>query len=290
LAIKSVMSVFRRSATAIVVVLACVNINILANPWDILPTPLQVLQEAGIERDPQAIQAVLLDDQRDPELRLESALALAQLEHRESVPVLIQAIDEEIHEVRFGAITALIYMPSTEAVPKLCSVVHSSRDERSRRQAVTALSQTDSRLATQCIVDVAVNENESLRTRRSAVRVLWKIKATVESVDGLVPLLESQDTELRALTALCLHRSYSGSRAIQESLGITDSLVSATQDSELYDDIFYLVIRALEASSGQVFVDEVIQPQRGRQFLEYFAANRYLVAEDVRLWSESRKR
>ncbi len=253
-------------------------------------TPLEIMDRAGIERDPKSIQAVLFDRARDPELRHQSALALAQLEDRASVPALIKAIDESEPRARQGAMAALMYLPSIDAVPKLCDVVHSDWDRDSHGFAIIALSQIESHAATQCIVDAAANENETIQARRQALFLLWEVKKDVESVDGLIPLLKNPNTTLRALAALCLNRSYYQSKTIHESLKITDALVSSALDPELYMGNFFDVVKALEVLSGQPFIDASIRPEAGKEFLKYFDENRFLVTEDVRTWSESRER
>lgn len=290
LAIDRVMNILELRSIATWAVLLCASGNIHAQMWDVLPTPLDVMEEAGIERDPQSIQAVLLDSERDPELRFKSALALAQLQDRESVAVLIKVIDDNEPRARQGAITALMFMPSIDAIPKLCSMVHSAWDGDTRRYAVNSLSQIDSSLATQCIVDAAANENESIQTRRAALHVLLGVKKNVESVDGLVPLLESPDTILLALAALCLNRSYYQSKAIHKSLRITDALVSSALDRELNQVIYFDVIKALELVSGQTFIDPSIRREAGKELLNFLDANRFLVSEDVRIWSEGLER
>lgn len=267
--------------------LCCGYVNVQAQTWDVLPTPLDVMQEAGVARDRQSIQAALFDSDRDPELRFQSALALAQLEDRASVPVLIKAIDESEIRVRQGAMIALTYMPSIDAIPNLCSVVHSASDSDSHLYAIGALSQTESSFATQCIVDAATNENETIPTRRQALHALWEIKTDVESVDALVPLLESPETSLRALAALCLNRSYYQSETIHKSLGITDALVSSVLDRELFLNIYFDAIEALEDISGETFIDDSLSAKELVYFIEI---NRDRISEDVLTWSESLER
>jgi hypothetical protein len=89
------------------ILLVCVNSQLRAQMWDVLPTPLDTMSATDIAHGRRSIQAVLFHRQRDTRLRYRSAMALVQLGDRDAVQALIKAIDVNGTTARKRVVTAL---------------------------------------------------------------------------------------------------------------------------------------------------------------------------------------
>ena len=87
-----------------------------AGLWDVMPTPLMLMQDAGIPTTVEAISEVLADEAQKDEFRYWAAMALGQLGDDRAIPWLISSLSDQKEFVRAGAASALYYIPSAEAV------------------------------------------------------------------------------------------------------------------------------------------------------------------------------
>lgn len=144
----------------------------ITQEWDVLPTPLHTMEEAGVDLDVDSIVAVMADSGQDPQLRWRAALALGQLGDESAIPALLSALADSEVVVRAGAAAALKYLPKDYLVSPLCQTATNDVDEAPRHNAVLAIGMIKSQEATDCLVAVTANERETVKVREFAAVVL----------------------------------------------------------------------------------------------------------------------
>ena len=140
--------------------------------WDVGPTPLDIMQKAGVPANVDAISEILVDAAREEQFRFWAALALGQLGDDGAIPVLLSSLSDQIVLVRLGAATALGYIPSEKSTQPLCKTALHDHDPAPRHGAVTSLSAVMTDATTQCLVRVAVNEQETTKVRLLSLNLL----------------------------------------------------------------------------------------------------------------------
>lgn len=96
-----------------------------ASTWDVSPTPLDQMQEAGVSISVDAISKILADPKQDVQLRYSAAMALGQLADKSAIPALVASLSDSDPNVRIGAAGALMYLPDEGIVQVLCeTAVH----------------------------------------------------------------------------------------------------------------------------------------------------------------------
>jgi len=144
--------------------------NILSDMgWDVGPTPLMVLEEAGIIPTAENVAKVLNDPSQPPKLRHWAAMALAQLEATEYLPDIIRALDDSVLIVQQGAIAALQFFQSDDAIAPLCLKSSSSMSWEIRFSATLTLFAQPGSASTQCIIRSATRIDEQYQMRWQAL-------------------------------------------------------------------------------------------------------------------------
>jgi len=256
--------------------------NSLANSkWDLLPTPLMMMDEAGIPPDPEEVAGVLADPTRPPKLRFWAAMALAQLEAHDYLPVIVQAMDDHVLLVQQGAMLALQHIPAEEAVPRLCMKSNSHGNRDTRRLATHALFAVITDRATKCIVASATNVNEDYQTRWQALFHLWQSREPASSYDELVPTLNDESATLRALAAMALSKRYESDESALDSLGIRETLGAALLDHEMDVSTYIDAVERFELLTGTAIM---LDPSKETAYFNLDMNGRAIVDERVRAW------
>ncbi len=252
--------------------------------WDVLPTPLMKMEEAGIPPESMAIASVLGDPTQPPELRYWAAMALAQLEASEYLPAIVQAMDDHVLLVQQGAMLALQHLPAEDAVPQLCekSRSHTERDVRHIATLVLLSVKTDS--ATICIVRSATSVKEDYRTRWQALYHLWQNRDPSEAYDNLVPALDDENPTLRALAAMALSKRHESDESAIKSLGIRETLGEALLDHEMHIFTFKEAIERFEFLTG---TEIMLDPSKDIEYFDFQNRGRAIVDERIRAWLDS---
>lgn len=259
--------------------------NSLANSmWDVLPTPLMRMDEAGIPPDSKEIAHVLSDPTQPPKLRYWAAMALAQLEARDYLPNIIEAMDDHVLLVQQGAMLALQHFPAEDAVPRLClkSSSHSNRDIRHLATLVLFSVKSDS--ATICIVRSATSVNEYYQTRWQALYHLWQNRGPSSAYDELVPTLNDESSTLRALAAMALSKRHESDETAMDSLGIRKTLGAALLDHEMDMFTFKEAVERFELLTG---TEIMLDPSKDIEYFNFDKKGRTIVDERVRAWLNS---
>lgn len=256
--------------------------NILANgTWDVLPTPVMMMDEAGIPLDPKEIAQVLSDVTQPPKLRYWAAMALAQLEAREYLPTIIQSLDDSVLLVQQGAMVALQHLPTDDAVQPLClkSSSHSNRDIRYFATSVLFSVKTDA--ATKCIVRSATSVNEDYQTRWQALYHLWQNRDPGSAYDELVPTLDDENPTLRALAAMSLSKRHESDELVMDSLGIREALGAALLDHEMDMFTFNEAVERFEQLTG---TEIMLDASQDIEYYNFDEKGRAIVDERIQAW------
>ena len=144
----------------------------MSQEWDVLPTPLRTMEEAGVTLDVESISARMSDRDQDPWLRWRAALALGQLGAESAIPSLLRALVDPEVMVRAGAAAALKYLPRRDLASPLCKTAMYDVDEAPRHNAVLALGMIKSGEAISCLETVIADEEETAKIREFAAVVL----------------------------------------------------------------------------------------------------------------------
>lgn len=225
-----------------------------AGLWDVLPTPLMRMQDAGVPTTVEAISNVLADATQEDEFRYWAAMALGQLGDERAIPWLISSLSDQKEIVRAGAASALHYLPSAEAVQPLCETALHDEDMAPRHNAVNALSSVMTNAATTCLVRVAAKVQETKKVRLQSLILLEQQTQERQGFEELIPTLEDRDPDVKGMAAIILSIEYANEPQVLESLSVTESLVDAALNAELDSWIYLRMVERLETIADRKFV------------------------------------
>lgn len=228
-----------------------------ATAWDIHPTPLTRMNEAGVGLSVPSL-VYVLENSSDQELRYWSALALAQLEDRKAIPHLISATGDANKFARLGAAVALGHFRAPESTQALRTLAAEDPEYATRKAAVISLGKIRNADAALGLIQTANNEQEPDDIRYQAIATLGEF-ADRAAMTKLLPLARSTNPNLRAAARLSMSK-----RGVP--VEIKDLIVSTT-DSEVNVVTALGLVQHLEEMSGQRFLnaDDVDEVEAARR-------------------------
>lgn len=263
-----------------------VDSSVIANSgWDLFPTPLMRLEEAGIPRDAKKISKVLADATQPPKLRYWAAIALAQLEARDYLPLIIQTLDDPVLLAQRGAMAALVHLPTEDAVAPLCAKSSSGSNRKIRFMAMAALFSVKSLSSTKCIVQSATNVNENHEIRWQTLYHLWKIREPSSAYDDLVPTLNDDNPTFRALAAMSLSKRHESDELTMDSLRIREALGTALLDHEID---MYTFNKAIERFEQLTDTEIMLHPSTDIEWFNFEKKGRAITDQRIQVWLDSR--
>jgi len=229
--------------------------------WDVEPTPLDLMEEAGVRTELDSIAAVLSDPEQDVRLRWKAALALGQLCNDRATPMLLHALQDSEKFVRLGAAEALYFMPSPQLAKPLCRTAMTDPNTEPRHAAVRALSAIKSVEATDCLFAVVGNEQEKVPVRALATMLIRQQISEREGFEDLIPLLNDPDSTIRGEVAMILLDVYESEPDVVASLSIMKTLQDVVIDPEIQHSTLMAVIERLEQEANRDFMGEIHHSQ-----------------------------
>lgn len=227
-----------------------------ASTWDVSPTPLDQMQEAGVSISVDAISKILADPKQDVQLRYWAAMALGQLADKSAIPALVASLSDSDPNDRIGAAGALMYLPDEGIVQVLCETAVHDGNSGPRHSATTSLSAITTDEATKCLVRVAGNEQETKKIRLQSLIILEQQIQERKGFEELIPTLGDLDPDVKGMAGIILSIEYIDEPEVLESLSVTESLVDAALDAGLDSWIYRRIVRRLELIAEREFIRE----------------------------------
>lgn len=246
----------RSSQAALFICVSVIVLPILAaagSRWDVEPTPLMIMEDAGIATTVEAVSQTLSDTSQDEQLRYWAAMALGQLADEQAVPVLRKSLSDRSAVVRAGSASALGFIGSIAAIEPLCETALHDDNMVPRRNAVTSLYFLVTDDSTKCLVQVAGNETELRELRLASLSLLSQQLQERRGFEGLIPTLNDPDAEIKGMSAVILSIEYADEPAVLESLSVTRSLVDATLSVSIHSSVYVRMVERLEDVAAREF-------------------------------------
>jgi len=212
---------------------------------DVVPTPEQRLELAGVKVTIPAMAEALNDVRQDEEVRYLSAIALGRTRDPAVVPILLDALDDKDSVVRDAVLLGLVDVPDPRSIPYLDAFLNdSTQPSHLHELAIYALCPIASPEAVDVLVHVALSDSTADQTRLIATQTLGECKVSGVT-DQLRPLLMSDDSDLRITTAITMAQ-------LGDAAGVP-ILMAALEDATLLEQVGSVAGQALEHATGMDF-------------------------------------
>lgn len=237
-----------------------------ASEWDVHPTPLETLENLGYQPTYETAMSILADPTQKAEVRATAALALAQLDNNQAVPLLAAATKDPQVDVRSNAAWALGVLPSADNTRILEDVLESDADSEPRTAALIALRRIGTIEAASAMLVAAFNEEESDSNRLAAISGVAEI-GNSSQVDSLEGLTTHDSAAIRNKASMVL--------VAQGNSEYLDEVVTIALDRGVDYFTYLEAIEALESQSGEDFGNPTADPpEAARQKIDSWWKNR----------------